>query len=464
MFVALRRIARGLGTIWSYAAVPLAAVFISFSIVSGAGVTDARAQGIAVEPEPSIPDLPCMTPADRRALQRLKDEMQVTSGRFHGLLAQLDQLWGTPEGKQLSAAEALIKQVDTAQQGIATTSDQFREYQNARATVRRLAPLRQKIDALIKTIQGVAGKYVALDKRFDAMISEIKKRNCDPPPIGPIEPMSLPFDPIYFNFEGSLFAGGVGATSFGTDYSTHIVGGRSAAGILLPGRFRLQGDIEGEKTGDYCVGCGSRSYFAYATHFGWSPTGNTDIGLVGGFQDVKPTFHGPSNTNGFIGFEGRFVFPNFMVGGQAGFLDATSGVGTLNDAWFAEGRAKVRIVPPNLSAPITTVPYPDVLRRITEVVVGATLGHASGKLADTSLGASSTYWDVNIAVPFNNSRWTGFVDYTGYTNHVQGLGTVWTEHVFKGGVKFNFSGSSSGQQNIEPMLPLPIGLRTSASF
>jgi len=62
--------------------VPLAALLAALSLFVLLFSTSGSAQGIAVPPRTlDIPDLPCMTPAERRQLQRLADEYSVIIAR-----------------------------------------------------------------------------------------------------------------------------------------------------------------------------------------------------------------------------------------------------------------------------------------------------------------------------------------------------------------------------------------------
>jgi hypothetical protein len=417
------------------------------ALLSVTGRDKAHAQGIAVQPwyNLEIPDLPCMTAAERRRLQRMADEHAILWSRWRGAEAQLAQLLASAEGKALTAAQALIQKV--TDQGGYSSSDQMHDYEAAKKTVRDQAALARNITARRAGAQALLDKAEKLQQDFKALVDEIKGRSCQPS----IEPMSLPFDPLAFNFEGTLFGGAVAASSFGTTYSTHIFGGRSAVGIMLPGRFRLQADIEGEKTGDYCLSCGDRSYFAGGAHLDWQATFNGDAGLFGGFQTATPTFFGPTSTNSFVGVEGRLFFDNMMIGAQGGHFDVSSGLGTLTDAWFGEGRVKF-LMGQYLGMPAQNI------------ILSGGIGHASGKLSNTTLDANSTYWNATLGFPLSGSGWTWFFDYSGYTNHVQGLGTVWDEHIVKTGVTFNFGRSTSGSISIEPMQPLPRVLRVITTF
>ena len=265
--------------------------------------------------------------------------------------------------------------------------------------------------------------------------------------------------PSGVNLEGTLFAGVVNATSFGTGYDTNLFGGRGAVGWVLPGgTFRLQLDGEGVKTGDYSTAVGDRSYFAGGAHLNYLLTPNIDVGAFGGYQRATPTFFGPTSTNGFFGIEGRAFFNGFMVGGQLGRFDVSSGPGTLTDASFAEIRANAS-VSQALNYFLSTQSFGK-----NDLSIGGGFGYASGKLSTTALDASSTYWNVTLALPLTNTPLTAYVSYFGYRNNVQGLGIVWDERIVKGGIQLNLGRPDSPAKAIEPNQPLPMVLRTVTTF
>lgn len=268
-------------------------------------------------------------------------------------------------------------------------------------------------------------------------------------------PTTRPFGlyvPSGVNFEGTLFAGRVAADSFGTDYSTILFGGRGAMGISLPGRLRLQLDLEGEKSGNYSAVALDRSYLAGGAHLDVMLLGNTEVGIFGGLQDAQPTFGAPRNTNSFWGIESRVFLNGAVIGGNIGRFDNSSGTGTITDAAFISGRAKFDI---------NRFYQPWGLPNLT-LEIG--MGHAWGKLQNGPLDASSTEWHATLGLPFANSPVTAFFNYTGHSNRVQTLGTVWTEHVWKAGITANFGATDTPQKNIEPMQPLTFLLGTALKF
>jgi hypothetical protein len=258
--------------------------------------------------------------------------------------------------------------------------------------------------------------------------------------------------PSGVNLEGTLFAGGVAADSFGTDYSTILFGGRGAMGIRLPGQLRLQLDLEGEKSGNYSAVALDRSYLAGGAHLDVMLLGNTEVGIFGGLQDAQPTFGAPRNTNSFWGIESRVFLNGAVIGGNIGRFDNSSGTGTITDATFVSGRAKF-----------------DINRfyqpwRLPNLTLEIGMGHAWGKLQNGPLDAGSTEWHTTLGIPFTGSPVTAFFNYTGHSNRVQTLGTVWTEHVWKAGITANFGATDTPQKNIEPMQPLTFLLGTALKF
>ena len=90
-------------------------------------------------------------------------------------------------------------------------------------------------------------------------------------------------------------------------------------------------------------------------------------------------------------------------------------------------------------------------------------GYASGNFSTgLNTGASSTNWHATIAAPFPDLPVQGFVRYSGYTNEVGRLGTVWTEHAVTGGIQINLG--CQCEKSLEPMMPLPFMLRTVMTF
>jgi hypothetical protein len=255
-----------------------------------------------------------------------------------------------------------------------------------------------------------------------------------------------------WNAEALIYGGSVGASSFGASYNTSLFGGRADFGFTLPYNLRAQFDIEGEGTNSYCTPCGSRSEVTYGAHLDYKLTPRFEIGGFGGFQKAKPTFGAPTDTNYFLGGEARYDRSWWMVGLQTGYFDVSSGPGTLTNAWFAEGRAKI-----SLGHVFGVSPY-------FNPTLGVSLGRVSGSLSTTSIGASTTQWSVTLSQRLNGTPITGFVGYHDYTNRVDGLGTVWNERILKGGIKIDFSSGEPELPKLETSEPFPQVLRLITNF
>jgi hypothetical protein len=159
----------------------------------------------------------------------------------------------------------------------------------------------------------------------------------------------------------------------------------------------------------------------------------------------------PTSTNGFAGVEGRIFVPHAVFGGNAGYFDVSSGPGTLTNAWFAEGRAKFELAP-MLGAWKSGGPT---------LELGG--GYASGKLSGLlNNSATSAQWHATLAAPILDTPVQGFLKYIGHTNHVDGLGTVWTEHAVVAGIQINLG--CQCEKKLEPMMPLPSMLRVVTTF
>lgn len=256
--------------------------------------------------------------------------------------------------------------------------------------------------------------------------------------------------PSNFYAEALVFGGSTSASTFGSDYHTSSLGGRAALVFNPTSMLRLQFDVQATANGNYCQPCGTSSYVAAGAHVTTKLTPGTDIGAFGGFERVSPTFYAPWDTDGFVGLEARHFFGrSFMLGGQAGYFDVTSGPGTLTRATFVEGRAKLGL------GDLTGYP---ALRGIG---IGGTVGYALGQLGSTSIGASSFYWTTMVSYrPFAGPV-SFFFDYTAFSNRVDTLGTVWSEQMTKAGMKISFGNPT---EVLEPTLPLPVVLRTVAKF
>ena len=178
------------------------------------------------------------------------------------------------------------------------------------------------------------------------------------------------------------YLGSSSVRSFGSDYDATVFFGKASFGFRFPNYFRLQADAQMEATDGYCAGCGSASYFAGILHLNWNPVSNIDFGLFGGAADVSPTFFAPKSTIGIAGVEARYFTNNWMVGGQLGWMDLSSGTGAgiLTDAWFIEGRVQYSL---GTFAP-----------QLRGLGIRATYGYASGKVAGGTISADSTQWSV----------------------------------------------------------------------
>ena len=97
-------------------------------------------------------------------------------------------------------------------------------------------------------------------------------------------------------------------------------------------------------------------------------------------------------------------------------------------------------------------------------VLGVGIGEMSGKLSTTPTSASTTQWSVTLSQRLNGTPVTGFVGFHHFTNRVDGLGTVWDENIFKGGVKIEFSSDRAGPQKIETSQPFPLVYRLITNF
>jgi hypothetical protein len=267
------------------------------------------------------------------------------------------------------------------------------------------------------------------------------------------EEVSNPVPPAGgWNAEFLAYGGGVSADSFGANYTTGIFGGRAAVGVPLTGAFRLQFDLEGERTDTYCEACNNRAHVAYGGHIDWKLAPRFDLGAFAGLQHLQPTFNAPSDTNYFAGAEARYNAGWWMAGAQAGYLDVTRGLGTLDRAWFFEGRTKFALG--------TAFGWSGSFNP----VLGLSAGHGSGNLSNTALWADTTYWSVTLSQRISGTPVTGFVGFHKYTNRVEVRGAVWDENIFKGGIKVDFSNGVAAPPSVETSQPLPFLLRTVATF
>ena len=258
-----------------------------------------------------------------------------------------------------------------------------------------------------------------------------------------------PLSPMLIELVG--WGGAASASSFGADYNTDFWGGRAAARLPV-GQFRVQGDIQGERSADYAPAVGNRAYVAGGLHLDYAISPRTEIGAFGGSQDAKPTFHGPESTNYFAGLEGRYSIGPALFGAQFGRLDVSTGPGTLTGAWFVEGRVRLSI------GEVFKAPL------LNYTTIGGELGYGSGTLSGRNVGAQTTYWGARLMQAFADKPVSVFVAYEHFENRVDGLGLVWNEDMVKGGIKVVFSGSTIGLQPKEPTQPLPFLLRTVTNF
>ncbi len=122
----------------------------------------------------------------------------------------------------------------------------------------------------------------------------------------------------------------------------------------------------------------------------------------------------------------------------------------MTDAWFAEARAQVSI------GGLFNAP------QWQNLGVRATYGYASGKVANTSIGAESTQWSLSLNYKLTPTLST-FIGYHAFENRTQIFGTVWRENLIKVGAKLDF-GDPKAAVPIEPMVPVPSALRVAYKF
>jgi hypothetical protein len=258
-----------------------------------------------------------------------------------------------------------------------------------------------------------------------------------------------PLSPTLVELMG--WGGGAAASSFGANYNMDFWGGRVAARLPVE-QFRLQADIQGERSADYSAAVGYRAYVAGGLHLDWALSSRAEIGAFGGYQDAKPTFHGPESTNYFVGLEGRYSFGPALFGAQFGRFDVSNGPGTLTDAWFAEGRVRLSL------GEVFRAPL------LNYTTIGAEIGYGAGTLSGRNMGAQTTYWGARLMQGFAGTPISVFAAYEHFENRVDGLGQVWKEDLVKGGIKMVLPGSIIGLQPKEPTEPLPFLLRTVTNF
>ncbi|HWX04282.1 MAG TPA: hypothetical protein VN065_00560 [Bradyrhizobium sp.] len=322
--------------------------------------------------------------------------------------------------------------------------------------VKLLESFKSQVEGLVGGNDALRAQIDRLDADISAEIAKMKAL----PPCGkraqaPLPPTEFPFGPNgpyeTASFEFSGYGGSVAASSFGSDFNPDVWGGRAVARIPV-GAVRLQADVEGERTSDYSSIAGNRSYFAGGAHADWMVAPTTEIGGFGALQDAKPTFSGPTSTNYVIGLEGRKFFGPAMFGAQFGRFDVVNGPGTLTNAWFVEGRAKFSV---GEAFHVPALKY---------TIIGGELGYGSGTASVATIGAQTTYWGLGLTQGFANTPVRLSLKYDHFENRVDGLGLVWKENKFMGGLKFLLPNTDVSRGRIEPTVPLPYILRTVMTF
>jgi hypothetical protein len=263
------------------------------------------------------------------------------------------------------------------------------------------------------------GRTLDFAREYNQLIQKIALRECEPPRgrIGSYSSLaSLPPSGAVppYTFEALAYGGGVSASSFGTSFNPGLSGGRAALSLPL-GQFRWQTDLQGERTGNYSGIAGHRSYVAGGSHFDVMVMPGTEVGLFGGLQDAQPTFFGPSNTNYFIGFEGRQFFGPAMIGGQIGRFDAIDKPGTFTNAWFGEARAHLSV------GHVVDIPA------LVRTIISGDVGYGSGTASLTSTGAQTTYWGAQLSHGIANTPFSVFVEYQHFETGWMGLARCGTK-------------------------------------
>ena len=172
-----------------------------------------------------IPDNPCMTPAQRKKLQLLRDEETLEHVRFS---ADAEQY------KVLYDLDATITSYDKA--GYFGSSDDLHKYEAAKAQFNSLGG-RQAMNKFLKRMREHTDRRVAIAKEFDEVKASIKCPEGTWYPLGPnLEPASfLGAQP----FAGVNVSGGFQNTNFSvsdTEFNVNGSGvmGGGFAGVLLP--------------------------------------------------------------------------------------------------------------------------------------------------------------------------------------------------------------------------------------
>ena len=92
---------------------PLRLAFACLAFVGAVALAPSttRAQGIAVNQDLAVPDLPCMTAEERRSLQQLADEQSVTWAQLQSAHQQMDVL--SDKVDEYLKAQSVIKKFQT---------------------------------------------------------------------------------------------------------------------------------------------------------------------------------------------------------------------------------------------------------------------------------------------------------------------------------------------------------------
>jgi hypothetical protein len=243
-------------------------------------------------------------------------------------------------------------------------------------------------------------------------------------------------DPSQMDLEGQI-AGGFGSASwFGIDSDKFaVVNGRFAAAVPVFGFARFQADFEAESTSRYCERCGSRHSAIVAAHLSFPLFTNYDFGVYGGFARINDALQRSNQYDyGYFGVEGRYmVNRTASIGWQYGYFDVVNGRGTLVDAWYIEANATLALGELFGNEMLSS-------KRLVFM-----LGYSEGQIAETTLDGESLVWGVRFEKWFIPNA-NVFLDYRGFRNQVEGLGTVWTEHNFMAGLRFS-TGPRAGALN-----------------
>src|SRR5262245_38649794 len=167
-------------------------VLIACALAMAAKIPESHAQGIAQEigSQLQIPDLPCMTPEERRQLQDLRNQDLLNGRRYASIEAQIPS--------EFIQAENLIRFYDRPTSPIFTTSDEYRAYERAKGVVSRHRAAVERLRQRQEEISRQSGELLA---RFRILVAMIQQRCYTPP--SPIEPMSGPNIELAFSFGSS---------------------------------------------------------------------------------------------------------------------------------------------------------------------------------------------------------------------------------------------------------------------